>query len=206
MERSAKLFAVGVLGFTLLGGAPLYAQNGEHWYGGLESGFWTVTESIGFRGVMPKAFGLAAGLETLSASRQYGGYRFSNLLAIEGTQTSFGLKGADCNPAGSGGPGCLASSWRVSGLATLPFESGVSLYGRFGLHLWQPGAAEDHPNRNLADLAQMYGLGLHYGVSRSVTLHAEAEYFSESVGGVGLRLSPGLFDTSVHSIGLTFKF
>jgi OmpA-like transmembrane domain len=208
MEGSARFFAAGFLGCSLIGGSPLLAQDGAHWYGGFESGFWTVTESIGFRGVLPKGFGLSAGLESLSASRQFGGYRFSDLLAVESAQTQFGSKGLDCDAAGSGGPGCLGSAWRVSGLATVPFASGISLYGRVGLHRWQSNAAEDPPNRSLADLARTHGMGLRYGLSRSVTLHAESEYFSDidSVGGIGLRLNPGPIDTSVHSIGLTVRF
>ncbi|MFN0038307.1 MAG: hypothetical protein ACKVP2_02195 [Burkholderiales bacterium] len=49
---------------------------------------------------------------------------------------------------------------------------------------------------------------MRYGLTRSITLHAESEFHNEfyGVGSVGLRLSPGLFDSSVHSIGLSVNF
>ena len=35
MKRSENLVAASVLDFSLIGGSPLLAQNGDHWYGGL---------------------------------------------------------------------------------------------------------------------------------------------------------------------------
>jgi opacity protein-like surface antigen len=192
--------------------APAYAQDNEAWYYGQSTSFWGLKESIGIRGPLPYASGITGtGPESLTALRQYGGYRLSESFAVEGAQTSFGIRSAACN-AGAYSvetPGaCYGAAWSLSGVATLPFESGLSLYGRIGLHNWRGGKSEDiYGRRALDDIGRVYGVGLHYGVSKSVTLHAETEYYTDLAGNGTNGRGPGLgLDASVHSIGLSVKF
>ena len=210
MKSFGKMFAASVFTSSLAAVPSLFAQNSDPWYSGQSSGFWGVSESIGFHGVLPPGFGLAAHSEGLSAVRQLGGYRISDSLSIEGMQTSFGLKGSACGgDVSSGAIGCLGSAWSLAGVATLPLESGFALYGRFGLHFWKPGLLDEQAGPNgTADRRTVYGMGMRYGLTRSITLHAESEFHNEFYGAssVGLRLSPGLFDSSVHSIGLSINF
>jgi hypothetical protein len=99
----------------------------------------------------------------------------------------------------------------LSGVATLPFQSGLSLHGKLGLHYWQRGFQDDASHRNNMDepagIGKVYGIGLSYGLTKALTLYAESERYSEltSNGAAGLNPAYGL-DSSVHSIGLMFRF
>jgi opacity protein-like surface antigen len=197
---------------AIIAAAPAFAQENESWYAGHSTGFWGLKESVGFRGPFPRGFGItAASPDGLTAQRQYGGYRLSDLLAVEGAQTSFGVRNSSCNAdplSGDGAGSCYGATWSVSGVATLPFESGLSIYGRFGMHFGQAGTSEDSIRRSaLEDFGRVYGVGLHYGISKSVTVHAETEYYTDLAGNGGAGRGPGLgLDASVHSIGLSVKF
>ncbi|MFN0038306.1 MAG: hypothetical protein ACKVP2_02190 [Burkholderiales bacterium] len=140
MKSFGRMIAASVFISSLATVPSLFAQHSDPWYSAQSSGFWGVRESIGFQGILPPGFGLAAHSDSLSAFRQLGGYRISDSLSIEGMQTNFGLKGSACGgDISSDGIGCLGSAWSLAGVATLPLESGFALYGRFGLHFWRPG-------------------------------------------------------------------
>lgn len=208
-----SLKAVAVAALAVAAGAVCAADEVVHWYNGQSTGFWGLNNSIGFRGALPGMFGIPGSNspEGLSAQKQYGGYRLSETFAIEGAQTSFGLNGSAC----SGDPltaeafrSCYGAAWSLSGVATLPFESGLSFYGRLGLHYWQKGAQEETINRrSLNDLGQVLGIGFSYELSKSVTFHAESERYTDLSGrndtGPGSNLG---LDASVHSIGLSIRF
>jgi opacity protein-like surface antigen len=219
LDSSLKALALSVL--VAAGGAAL-AQNGNHqvlaaeqWYGGQSTGFWGLGNSVGVRSSMPGMLNPpGTSPESLNALRQYGGYRISNAFAIEGSQTQFGPNTSACNGDPSGGDAyhsCYGSAWSLSGVATLPFDSGLSLYGRVGLHYRQRGFQDDGSNHHNMDdpsgIGKVYGIGLSYGLTKSITVHAESERYSELTGSnsVGLGANLGL-DSSVHSIGLSIKF
>ena len=152
--------------------------------------------------------------ESLNAVRQYGGYRISNAFAIEGSQTQFGPNTSSCN----GDPGsndanhsCYGSAWSLSGVATLPLQSGLSVYGRLGLHYRQKGYQDESGSHRNVDepggIGKVYGIGLSYGLTKSITVHAESERYSELIGSNASGPNAGLgLDSSVHSIGLSIKF
>jgi hypothetical protein len=202
-----------VLAALIAAGVPVRAQDDSHWYGSYSSGFWGLGDSVGFRGSLPWVFGLpGSSPEGLSASRYLSGYRMSDSFAIEGAQTSFGLSGSTCGGdplTGDSFRSCYGSTWRVSGVATLPFRSiGLALYGRMGMHYWQSGSQDEGArHRALDDLGTVYGVGLSYEFSKAVTFRAESERYTDFSGnnGNGPRSGVGL-DASVHSIGLSIKF
>lgn len=218
LDSSLKTLALAVL---LATGSTVFAQSGDRmntdpWYGGRNTGFWGLGNSVGVRGSPPSAFNPpGSNLDSLNALRQYGGYRLTDGFAIEGSQTQFGPNNSGCNGdsgAGDASHNCYSSSaWSLSGVATLPFQSGFSLYGRMGLHYWQRGFQEEPGTHHSADepggMGRVYGIGLSYGLSKSITLHAESERYSELTGNnpSGLGSNLGL-DSSVHSIGLSIKF
>ena len=186
----------------------------DSWYGGELTGPWGLRHSLGLRGALPGAFGLPTGATNAAeaGAAQFAGYRVTDSLAIEGAQTHFGTSGSGCeaDPLGwdTRSNPCAGSAWSLSGVATLPFESGFELYGRMGLRYVQKGAWEEaFGSRGTDDLASVYCIGLSYDLSRSVTLHAESELYGElprtngNFTGYGLGLS-----SSVHSIGLSIKF
>ena len=214
---ASSLKALAVCAFVAACGA-VFAQNGDRegtdsWYGGRNTGFWGLNNSVGVRNTLPGNFNPpGSNSESLGAFRQFGGYRVTNAFAIEGSQTQFRPHVSGCNGGEtSAGENCSGSAWSLSGVATLPFQSGLSLHGRLGLQYWQKGLSEEIGLRRNADdpgsFGRVYGIGLSYGLSKSITLHADSERYSElnnnSVygpnGGLGL-------DSSVHSIGLSIKF
>ena len=206
------LKAIALAALIAVGG-PVLAQKEDHWYGGYSSGFWGLQNSIGFQGSLPGVFGSPGGNpEGLSASTLYSGYRMFDSFAIEGAQTSFGLNGSPCGGDPMGGEpyrSCVGSAWSLSGVAIIPFQStGLSLFGRMGMHYWQGGSQDEGAGRRfLDDVGTVYGIGLSYEFSKAVTFRAEMERYTELWGsntnspgsGVGL-------DASVHSIGLSIKF
>ena len=203
-----------VLSALLAAGGAVFAQNGDQWYGGRSTGFWGLSDSVGVRGVLPGMLNPpGSSADSLSAQRQYGGYRITDAFAVEGAQTKFGANTSACGGDSlAGDSSCPSSAWSVSGVGTLPFQSGLSLYGRLGLNYRQKGSQEDAASRrNLDDpgnMGRVYGIGLSYGLTKSITLRAESEYRSElggngGNGGTGLGLG---LDSPVHSLGLSIKF
>lgn len=197
---------------ALMGAGSVCAQD-DPWYSGIRSDWGPGNSSLGFRGSLPGEFSMGgASLENLAAHQQFGGYRFTDSLAIEGMQTSYGLNGPACGGdtlAGDAYRSCYGSAWSLAGIATLPFDSGLSLYGRLGLHYWQKNGLEESApaaRRGLDDVSSILGVGVSYELSRAVTFHAESERYSDLFsGGTGPGQNLGL-DASVHSIGLSIKF
>jgi hypothetical protein len=212
LDSSLKTLILTVL-VAAVGAA--FAQGDDQWYGGQRSGFWGLNSSVGVRGTLPGAFNPpGSNPESLNAQRQYGGYRISNGFAIEGSQTQFGASSSSCN----GDPGasdayhsCYGSSWSLAGVATLPLQSGLSVYGKLGLHYWQRGFQEEtnghHATEDPGSFGKVYGIGLSYGLTKSITVHAESERYSELIGNSASGPGAGFgLDSSVHSIGLSIKF
>jgi opacity protein-like surface antigen len=215
-DSSLKTFALSVSLLVAAGGA-VFAQDGDRqgadqWYGGQGTGFWGLGDSVGARGAVPGNFNApGTNPETLNGLRQYGGYRLSNALAIEGSQTQFRPSASACNGAPSAGDTCSSSTaWSLSGVATMPFDSGLSLHGRLGLNYRQKGFQDDAAHRNADDptgIGTVYGIGLSYELTKSITVHAESERYTESIGNSASGFSAGFgLDSSVHSIGLAIRF
>lgn len=204
-----------VLSALLAAGGAVFAQSGDQWYGGHLTGFWGLGSSVGVRGALPGMFNPpGTSSENLNAQRQYGGYRITDAFAIEGTQTNYGPSVSACGGdslARDSYHSCYGAAWSLSGVATLPFQSGLSLYGRLGLNYRQKGFQEDAAGHRNSDepgsIGKVYGIGLSYGLTKSITVHAESERYSELVGNSAFGTSSGVgLDSSVHSIGLSIKF
>ena len=213
LAPALKALAVPVL---LTAAATVFAQTGESlladsWYTGQNTGFWGLGDSVGVRHPLPGNFNPpGTNPESLSALRQYGGYRISSGFAIEGSQTQFRPNLSACNGDSSGD--CSSSAWSLAGVATLPlpFQSGLSLHGRLGLQYRQKGLTEDSMHRSMDDpgnFSRVYGIGLSYDLTKAITVHAESERYSDLTSGNALSPNTGLgLDSSVHSIGLSIKF
>jgi hypothetical protein len=212
--RNSSLKTILLTMLVAAGGAA-FAQKDEQWYGGQKTGFWGLNDSVGVRSSLPGMFNPpGSNPESLSALRQYGGYRITNAFAIEGSQTQFGSGSSGCNGDSSASDAyhsCSGSTWSLAGIATLPLQSGLSLYGKLGLHYWQKGYPDDTNSHHASDdpggFGKVYGIGLSYGFSKSITVHAESERYSELYGNSAVGPSAGFgLDSSVHSIGLSIKF
>jgi hypothetical protein len=205
----SKRFCLKALALAaVLAPGPVAAQD-DPWYGGVGAGSWGVGKSLGLRGSLPGTLSLS-GSDSLSTVTQFGGYRVTDAIAIEGAQTSYGLSGPACggDPLTGDYRACYGSAWSVAGVAAMPI-SGLSLYGRLGLHYWQTGSGLDEGpgHRNAEDLGRVLGVGMSYELNRAVTFHAESERYSDLSGGNGTGPGSALgLDSSVHSIGLSIKF
>ena len=215
-NSSLKMMAVWAL---VAAGGSAFAQGNlsastspDNWYGGQSKGFWGLSDSVGVRGTLPGTSAFTppgTSTDSLNAVRQFGGYRLGHGFAIEGAQTQFGDSGSGCSEGSSVNTNrtCYGSTWSLTGVATLPLHSGLSLHGRLGLHYWQKSAQDDPAHRADEPLGKVYGIGLSYEMTKSITFHAESERYSELTGnnaygpGVGVGL-----DSSVHSIGLSVRF
>jgi hypothetical protein len=201
-----------ILALSLVALAGAAGAQEDPWYSGISSGFIGPGSSLGFRGALPgMSLPGTAGAESFTAQKQFGGYRLSDTFAIEGAQTSYGNGNTSCigEPAlGDAYRPCYGSTWSVAGVAT--FESGLSLFGRLGLHYWQKNPQEEAygmARRSADDLGSVLGVGVSYEYSKRVTLHAESDYYGEFSNGGNAGVRPGLgLDASVHSIGLSIKF
>jgi hypothetical protein len=209
LKGPLKAMALALL--VAASGAVL-AQREPAWYGGYSSSFWGLQNSVGFQGSLPGVFGSPGGNpEGLSTSTLYSGYRMFDSFAIEGAQTNFGLNGSCGGDTISGESyrACLGSAWSLAGVATIPFQStGLSLFGKMGMHYWQSGLPDDGAGRRfIDDLGTVYGIGLSYEFTKAVTFRAETERYGDLFGNSPSGPSPGVgLDTSVHSIGLSIKF
>jgi hypothetical protein len=208
LGTSLKTLALAALVVT---GGKVFAQD-DQWYGGVKSGFWGLTDSVGVRGAMPGPFNPPGkNPESLNALRQYGGYRISSGFAIEGSQTQFSSNSSACNGDPADTRACNGAAWSLAGVATLPFQSGLSLHGKLGLHYWQRGFQDEASHRGNMDepagIGKVYGIGLSYGLTKALTFYAESERYSELTSNAATGLNPAYgLDSSVHSIGLTFRF
>ncbi|HZP92620.1 MAG TPA: outer membrane beta-barrel protein [Burkholderiales bacterium] len=148
--------------------------------------------------------------EDLLVDKRVGSYRFTDLFAVEGTQTNLSLPSSGCrnDPLSKDlARSCSGAAWSLSGVATLP--QGFSVYGKLGLQYLQTNGMQDRPfNRAFPqEVGTSYGIGLSYEFRKDWFLHAESERFSDIAGGVGLRPPEGgPLDSSVHSIGLSIRF
>jgi hypothetical protein len=200
---------LGAAGF----GVPAWAEDGE-WFEGRASGFWGLSADTGvFEGAISK-FGLSSiggRVEEPQIDKLYSGYRFNELFAVEGAQTSLKLPPSACSHdilSSDLARSCHGASWSVSGVATLPFQEGLSFYGRLGMQYWgnQTGIERSAVLPSLQDLGTTVGFGISYEFRKHMYLHADTERYSE-LGGLGLRPGRGVgLDSSVHSIGLSIRF
>ena len=213
MKLASRILAAGALGAGLVA-LPAVADSGD-WYGGASNGFRGLSpDSRVFEGALNRfAVSLFGGnLDEALIEKQYAGYRFGDLFALEGTQSQLSLPAFACTHEPLGGDlaePCFGASWSVSGIANLPFYEGLSVYGRLGLQYWQrnrPG--ESSPSiPNAQDMSTMYGIGLSYELRKDWYVHAESERFSDLLQGTGLQLNQGFgLESAVHSIGLSIRF
>lgn len=203
----------GLVLAALLATGSATAQDDDPWYSGMASGFSGMAKSLGFRGTLPITFSMSGNnAEGLSPLKPLGGYRVTDGLPMEGTQTNLGLSGSACGSdalIGDAYRSCYGSAWSLAGVATLPVTGGLSLYGKLGLHNWQNGNGGDDSltHRTFDDLGRVLGIGLSYELSRAVTFHAESERYSDLWGNGSTAAGANLgLDASVHSIGLSIKF
>ena len=210
---SARRIAVALAAVAGFCANAQAADSGE-WFEGHSTGFWGLSADTGvFEGALGK-FGLSAlggHVEEPEIDKHTSGYRFNELFALEGAQTSLRLPAAACGydslVTDLARP-CQGASWSVAGVATLPFQEGVSVYGRLGMQYWRNQNENESAAAlpSLQDLGTTVGIGVSYEFRKDMFLHADSERYSE-LGGVGFRPERGIgLDSTLHSIGLSIRF
>jgi hypothetical protein len=214
MNLRCTLLALGTAVCGVFAQTAGAADNGD-WYAGSSSGFWGLSpDSQVFEGALSK-FGLSpfgGQVEEPAIDKHYTGYRFGELFSVEGAQSQLSLPALACHNdafAGDLAAPCHGASWSIAGIATLPFDEGLSFYGRLGLQYWQRngGGESRTPRLGVQDLGAAYGVGVSYEFRKDWYLHAESERFSDLSQGSGLQFGQGLrLDNAIHSIGLSIRF
>ena len=149
----------------------------------------------------------------------FGGYRFSNNIAVEAAFNSadrYALRPRDQAPLRRGvgldlasdslAPGDTGSGhWNVDVFTSWTFYRSVALYGRLGYGQADGasafGLAAPAADRRLRDGVN-YGLGLRYDMNASLGLRLEYGRYGRYTG----DLASGFFDSDQVSVGLQFRF
>ena len=157
--------------------------------------------------------------DTANRALLFGGYRFSNNIAVEAAFNSadrYALRPRDQAPLRRGvgldlAPGSLAPGeigswhWNVDVFTSWTFYRSVALYGRLGY-----GQADGVPTFGLAAPAAdrrlrdgvNYGLGLRYDMNASLGLRLEYGRYGRYTG----DLASGFLESDQVSVGLQFRF
>ena len=149
-------------------------------------------------------------IEAQSTVRFYGGYQFNELLSVEGAHTSLGLAPEGCFNNNSTAPlqdACLGSMVSMSAMSSVPVGESWKMYGRLGLHSWQPGAPTlkwSTVARDSGDYGRVFGLGLSYAPAENVTLRIESERYTRIF--TSGNVADDSADAQVQSISLSVHF
>lgn len=146
--------------------------------------------------------------------RLFGGYRFSDNLAVEGGYTSFG-KFTSQSTIVSGGSGTVNGEWssyslNVAAVGMLPVGQSLSLFGKGGLSLWNLDfdLAASGPGGSLtaseseSGVSPLLGLGAMFNISSKFAIRADWErHFA-----VGDDSTTGESDVDLITLGVQFYF
>lgn len=172
-----------VLAMAMVVPALGYADDGKL-YGGVANGVWAVR--------LPGPAGQASGppvessslghdAERYTPSQLYGGFRLSETLAVEGSQTAFGAMPGDParrTTSSTVRPGQVPGTLSVAGVGSLPLGDTTSIIGKLGVHYWQPDASTlSIDGARLGNPGMVYGIGLKTQVSKDVQLQAQTERY-----------------------------
>ena len=198
---------------ALISTSAMAWADGGRWYGGRSDGQWQLIQANTSNSALLPVLGSSragAPSEAQSAVRFYGGYQFNELLSIEGAHTSLGLVPDGCfnnSPTSPLQDACLGSALSMAAVSSVPVTANWKMYGRMGVHTWQPGA----PSLKLGALThdggeygRVYGLGISYAPADNVTLRMESERYTRI-------LTPGSTvdgnsDAQVQSVSLSVHF
>ena len=157
--------------------------------------------------------------ERASRTLLFGGYRFSNNIAVEAAFNSadrYALRPAGEAPlrrgvglnlaAETGVPGDAQSSqWNVDVFTSWTFYRAIALYGRLGYGQSDGapyfGLTPPSADRRLRDGVN-YGVGLRYDMNARLGLRVEYGRFGRYTG----ELAGGLLESDQFSLGMQFRF
>jgi OOP family OmpA-OmpF porin len=210
--QTLRLLALAGLGSILA--APVLAQDGSYYYGGLSLGQSRakideprISASLLGTGLTTNGF---ARDEKSNAYRLFGGYQFNRYFGLEAGYFDLGKFGFNTTttPAGT-----LHGQIKVQGLnldlvGTLPLTERFSLIGRVGAQMARSrdtfsGTGSVNvldPNPSKREINPKFGAGLQYAFSPGFVMRGEAERYriNDAVGNHG--------GVNVVSVSLVFPF
>ncbi len=144
----------------------------------------------------------------------YGGYKFNQNMAVEGSYADFGELTIDSNVT-SPFTGTIHTTWEaqtlaVAGVGILPLAYSMELFGKIGVHYWDVdlqstasaggGAGSASESDNGTSL--LFGVGAGYNLNNNFALRAEWERYDN----VGDDNTTGESDVDMWSVGVMYMF
>ena len=211
-HHTLRLIVLAGLGPLLA--APVLAQEGGYFYGGLSAGQSRakideerIRAGLAGTGLTTSNF---ARDERGNAFRLFGGYQINRYFGVEAGYFDLGRFGftATTVPAGTLNGGIKLRGLNLDLVGTLPLTERLSFIARVGAQAAQArdnfsgtgNVAVLNPNPSKREVNAKVGAGLQYEVSRSFILRAEAERFriNDAVGNHG--------GINVVSVSMIFPF
>lgn len=111
--------------------------------------------------------------EALPHSRVSGGMHVTPFVSLELGYRNFGR-------SGEGDVVADTNAWSLSGLLSLPLDSGLAPYARLGQMFWASAPILENVTNPDGTRDLYYGLGLRYGLAEQLNLHFEYERFGQN--------------------------
>jgi len=217
VKTTIKQLLGGFLLATLALGASVPASAQNAFYGGVSLRDPNV-EATGLKGDLPLSwtrFAAPVAEDTVQRAVAYGGYRWSNDVAVEAafnTGDKYSLQprlGGPGSGVGLAAPDPSAHTWNADLFTSWEVARSVSLYGRLGYAQTETRPLFAGASLVPGDLRRQrdgvnYGVGLRYDMTQSLGLRVEYARFGRFVG-EGANTGP-LPESDQVMIGVQFKF
>jgi OOP family OmpA-OmpF porin len=213
MKLARALGAAGVTAFAAIS-SPLQAADNTGWYGGL--GVGASRARIDDARITRSLLGAGFTASTIVDDDRdvgykiFGGYKFSNYLALEAGYFNLGKFGfaATTVPAGTLNGNIKLQGLNVDAVGMLPITEKLSAFARAGVNYAQAkdtftgtGAVfVTNPNPSKREANYKVGLGLQYDITTALAMRLEAERYriNDAVGNKG--------DVNLFSVGMLYRF
>ncbi|MCC6193181.1 MAG: outer membrane beta-barrel protein [Burkholderiales bacterium] len=224
MSRIQKLALVSAVllgwsGSTLAADPPQAGNQASGFYGGIalrESGRTGDGLTIGHLNSVWSRFAMPVTDDSGTRTLAYGGYRWTNDLAVEAAFATRDRYALQPNPAGARRGVGLAlapdadpgKAWNVDVYTSWEFRKRLALYGRLGYvqseapsASYLPGLASDAVRRSREGVN--YGVGLRYDMTSALGLRLEYARFARMPGELSSGLMP---ENDQVQLGVQFRF
>lgn len=209
-----KLHAICLASLAVLGSTPSFAQNADHFYGGLGAG--QSQSKIDDNLINSTVIGTSATTTSIThdnndkAYKVFGGYQFNPYFGLEAGYFNLGEFGfkSTTTPAGTLDGRIKLDGMNIDMVGTLPVNDQLSVLGRLGVHnartrdtFAATGAVVANSlSRETTETNYKAGFGFAYKFSQSMSLRGELERYrvNDAIGNKG--------NINVASLSLVFPF
>lgn len=151
--------------------------------------------------------------DTDTGWKLFGGYKFNQYLAAEGSYANFGKQTIDSNVT-SPFVGTIDTTWKaqalaVSGVGILPLAYSIDLFGKLGLQYWKVDlsstpsvGAVGYQSESEKGTDYIFGVGAGYNVTNNIAVRAEWERYNN----IGDTSTTRESDMDMWSLGVQYSF